>query len=325
MNSAQPTVVVALQQFCSGDPAPLNLLKHAGIAVRLNDLGRRMQPEDLKGRLAGADAVIAGVETYPAALLKSLPRLKLISRCGVGTDAIDLEACRRLGIEVRTTPEETVTPVAEMTVAMILALARNLPLHITESNSGQWKKRMGHLLSEWTIGIVGLGRIGRAVAHLLSGFGPRIIAVDPLLQPAGCPAYVEISLWGDLLRQADCVSLHVSRRPEEGPLLGPNEFREMKKGACLVNTARGFLIDEHALEESLRTGHIAGAALDVFASEPYQGPLSKHPNCILTPHVSTLTKSSRMAMELKAAQHVVDFFSGVRGQRDPVLFQFEGR
>ncbi len=303
------TVYVALQQFCEEDERPRQLLRAAGCEVRGNTLGRRLRPEVMADALRGADAVIAGVEPYPGELLRALPQLRCLSRCGVGTDAIDLKAARDLGVAVFTTIDEVVEPVAQMTVAMILALARNVPWHLADMRAGQWKKRTGFLLGEWSIGLVGFGRIGRAVARLLAPFGPRVLIADPAVTADAVPPGVARRDLATLLAEADVVSLHASRQPADGPLIGRAEFRQMKSGSLLVNTARGFLVDETALYEALTSGHLAGAALDVFEAEPYDGPLARLPQVLCTPHVATLTRASRAAMELRAAQHIVDWFA----------------
>lgn len=306
---SSPTVYVALQQFCEQDDRPRKLLREAGFNLKENSLGRRPRKEELPELLREADAVIAGVEPYGAEMLSALPRLKCISRCGAGNEAIDLETARRRNIAVFTTPDETTEPVAQMAVAMILALARNLPLHLRDFTQGSWKKHTGVLLSEWTVGLVGFGRIGRAVAKHLQPFGPKILAADPALASAPLPSGVEGRSFQDLLVQSDLISLHANRHPSEGPLLGPEEFRRMKPGCRVVNTARGHLIDEAALLAALKAGQISAAALDVFQEEPYTGPLAQLPQVLLTPHVSTLTTASRAAMELRSAQNVVEFFS----------------
>lgn len=299
-------VYVTLQQFCERDPRPRNLLREAGFEVRENTLGRRVRREEMPALLRDAHAVLAGVEPYDATLLAMLPNLRCISRCGVGTDAVDLEAARRRGVAVLTTPEEVVEPVAQMTLAMILSLARNLPRHLAEMRDGQWKKRTGALLSEWSIGLVGFGRIGRAVERYLRVFGPRVLVVDPALKAGDVPSTVEWCEFPSLLGAADLISLHASRRLDEGALLGRRELAMMKPGSALVNTARGFLVEEAALYDALRSGHLAAAALDVFEREPYTGPLTTLPQVLCTPHVASLTNRSRAAMELRSAQHIVD-------------------
>ena len=302
-------VYVALQQFCEADAGPRQLLLDAGCDVRQNALGRRLHREELLAALREADAVVAGVEAYDAALFDALPRLRCISRCGIGTDAIDLEEARRRGIIVYTTPDEVTEPVAQLTVGMILALARNLPQHVDDSRKALWKKRTGVLLSEWTIGLVGFGRIGRAVAQYLKPFGPRILVSDPALSPSETLSGVERVALPALLAASDLVSLHAGRPAGAGPLLGRQELAAMKPGSRLVNTARGHLVDEAALYDAIQSGRLAGAALDVFTEEPYAGPLAQLPQVVCTPHVASLTRASRTAMERRSAQHIVEWVS----------------
>jgi D-3-phosphoglycerate dehydrogenase len=228
----------------------------------------------------------------------------------VGTDAIDLEAAKRLGITIRTTSEEVVEPVAQMTVAMILALARNLPQHGVDFRQGLWRKAPGVLLSEWTIGLVGFGRIGRAVERYLRPFGPEVLVTDPAVGLSQLPPGVEACDLPTLLTRSDLVSIHATRRPEEGILISQTELDLMKPGARLVNTARGHLVDEWALLRALESGHLAGAALDVFETEPYTGRLAQLPQVLLTPHVASLTRASRVAMEIRCVTNMVDFFRG---------------
>lgn len=281
----------------------------AGFEVRENNSGKRLEREEMLAACQDADAVLAGLEPYDAELLGALPRLRCISRCGVGADNIDLEAARRFNIAVLTTPEEVVEPVAQMTVAMIFALARNFPLHEMEFRAGRWQKHTGYLLSEWTIGLVGFGRIGRRVASYLRTFGPRLLIADPYLAPSSLPEGVEVSGLPQLLAESDLVSLHAARSPELGPILGRSEIAAMKAGSRMVNTARGYLVDESALYQALESGHLSAAALDVFSREPYDGPLAKLPQVLCTSHVATLTRASRIAMELRCAENAVSFFS----------------
>ncbi|MBI1952783.1 MAG: phosphoglycerate dehydrogenase [Candidatus Omnitrophica bacterium] len=306
----QPVVFVALAQFGESDDRPLQLLREAGFEIHRNPLGRRLKGEEMASLLARADAVVAGVEPYDRRLLQSLKNLKVISRCGTGTDSIDLASASELAIAVLTTPEEVTAPVAEITVGMILALARDFPLHLRNLDQGLWKKQVGHLLSEWSIGLIGFGRVGQAVEKLLRPFGPRILVCDPVLPAGQRPEGVSNLPLADLLAQSDLVSLHAARDPRQGPVLGSREFAQMKPGARLVNTARGHLVDEAALVGALQSGRLSSAALDVFETEPYVGPLSHMPQVLLTPHIASLTRASRTRMELRAVQNLIPFFRG---------------
>jgi D-3-phosphoglycerate dehydrogenase / 2-oxoglutarate reductase len=301
------TVYIASSQFCEKDQSPLRTLLDAGLHVRRNSSGRRLKPEELIPEIADADAVIAGLEMYDAPTLNALPRMRCISRCGVGTDTIDLEAAAKLGITVLTTPDEVGEAAAQLAVGMIFALARNFPQHTADLRRESWRKQEGYLLSEWTIGIVGFGRIGQWVEKYLRPFGSRILVSDPAIDPGNAGPNVQVRDLTELLKDSDVVTLHASRRPEEGPLLDAEAIATMKAGSRIVNTARGYLVDEAALCEAMRSGHIAAAALDVYSSEPYSGPLLQFPQVLCTPHVATLTRASRIAMERRAAENVVAF------------------
>lgn len=302
------TVYVTLSQFCERDERPRRVLCDAGFHVIENKTARRIRKEEMYEALRDADAVLAAVEPYSAELLKQLPKLKCISRCGAGTDAVDLVAAKKYNKTVLATTDEIVEPVAQMAVGMMLALARNFILHKSDFLGGQWKKHTGFLLSEWTIGLIGFGKIGRAVAKYLRPFGPKILVADPYLSQRDMPEEMTLSSLDELLAKADLVSLHASLPPSAGYLLGEKEFSAMKRGSFFVNTARGYLVDEKSLEKMIQSGHLAGAAMDVFEMEPYSGSLTRYPNVLATPHVATLTHASRAAMELRCAQNVVDFF-----------------
>jgi D-3-phosphoglycerate dehydrogenase len=303
-----PHAYIALQAFAQDDPRPLQVLEQAGFAIRRNTLGRRLRREELAEQLREAVIVLAGLEPYDASVFEAAPALRCISRCGVGTDAIDLEAARRRGVTVLTTPDEVTAPVAQLTVAMILALARRLPTHLDAMRRGVWVRQLGALASEWTVGLVGFGRIGQAVARYLRPFGFRLAAHDPAYGPGDLPADVPWQPLPALLAGADVVSLHAGGRPGAVPLVGARELALMKRGSFLVNTARGFLVDETALAGALASGHLAGAALDVYAEEPYRGPLSRMPQVLCTPHIGSLTRASRAAMELRCAQQAVEWW-----------------
>jgi len=305
--TADGRILVTLSSFCEDDAAPRRLLEASGLPFAENTSGRRMAPEEILA--AGRDwiGLVAGVEPYTAATLAQLPHLACISRVGVGTDSIDRRYAEAHGIAVRNTPDAPVPAVAEMAVALMLDVLKLLTYHTALMRARQWKKRTGSMLAGRTVGLVGVGRIGRAVAERLVAFGVTLLGADPAPDAAWAGRvglrYVGLA---DLLASVDVVSLHASRPAAEGPLLGPAEIGRMKRGAVLINTARGHLVDASALEAALRSGALAGAGLDVYPEEPYAGGLCDLDTVVLTPHVATLTRETRVRMETEAVQNLLE-------------------
>lgn len=294
------SIYVTLSSFAEYDASPLNRLRESGIPFSLNTSGKRVTPAQLLAEGAAATVVIAGVENYDAATLGRMPALRCISRCGVGVDAIDLAEARARGITVLNTPDVPTQAVAELTLAMMLALCRQLPRQSDLVRRREWTRLDAHLLSGRTVGLIGLGRIGRRVAELLTPFRVKLLAVDPVADIAEAGrAGIEIVPLQRLLSAADMVSIHASGSGPSRLLLGEAELASMKRGAALVNVARGAMVDDVALASALKRGHLSGAALDVYPQEPYAGPLCDFPNVILTPHTATLTVETRVAMELE--------------------------
>ena len=259
--------------------------------------------------LQEADGLIAGTEPLNAEVLREAKRLRVISRCGVGLDNVDLAAAEARGIAVLATTEAATNAVAELTLAGILALLRHLPTLDRRCKAREWKREMGLLLEGRCVGVVGLGRIGKRVAGLLTAFGARVIAQDVRedreFASANGIEYVSLET---LLRRADIVTLHVSLGPESRRLIRAEQLALMKPGALLINCARGDLVDEKALAESLQSGHLGGAFLDTFSEEPYAGPLLDLPGVLVTPHIGSYTVESRVAMEIEAVQNLIRFF-----------------
>jgi len=309
------TVGITTSTFGREDPEPLDLLKQARIEWRLNPYGRKLQPEETIHFLREADGVIAGTEILDHAVLGQLPRMQVISRVGVGLENVDLAYAEQRGIRVFSTPDGPTQGVAELTLGGLLAVLRGVARSDAAVRRGDWKKPMGHLLQGKTVGLIGLGRIGRAFAVLVRPFAVSLIAfdVDPDLTAAQKLGVQFVGL-EEILAQSDVVSLHLSGVAAR-PLLGEQEFLRMKPGAVVVNTARGGWLDEKALAQSLRNGHLGGAYLDVFEEEPYRGPLAELANVVLTPHLGSYAAECRLRMEAEAARHVVAFFGGREGKR----------
>jgi len=256
------------------------------------DLVKKYQP----------DGIIAGVEPITSKVLKEAGKLKIISRCGVGLDNVDLVAAKEKGIKVFNTPDAPVSAVAELTVAMIFALIRNLLKTDSNTKKGIWEKIKSSLLSEQTVGIIGCGRIGIRVASILHETGCRILGYDVLNINS---KFFERVSFHDILILSDIISLHIPLTPENYHIINRNEMKKMKPGAILINTSRGGLIDEKELFEYLKNGHLGGAGLDVFEEEPYNGALCELENVILTPHIGSSAGESRLRMEEESVKNLI--------------------
>jgi D-3-phosphoglycerate dehydrogenase len=256
--------------------------------------------ENLRDNVIG---LIAGLEPLNARVLDAAPSLKAIARVGIGLDTVDLAAAEARGIEIFNTPEPPAQAVAELTIGHILGMLRNISRVDRAIRSGEWKGQFGQLLAGKTVGVVGFGRIGRKVTDLLVPFGVNVIAHDPITSNAPGVRFVDLST---LLATSDIVTLHVPYTMDNHHMIGGKEMASMKKGAFLVNIARGGLIDEDALRSSLVSGHLAGAALDCFEVEPYAGPLKDLNNVVMTAHMGTYATETRGQMEREAAGHLVD-------------------
>ena len=309
-------ILVSTSAFTRFDPASLERLRACGCAVILNPHGRRLRPEETAALLEGAVGVVAGTEAYPAYLLTGARGLRAISRVGVGVDGIDLEAAARLGIAVRSTPEAPTGAVAELTLGLLLALARRIAEADRAVRGGRWSPPAGRLLEGRTLGVVGLGRIGRRVVELCAPLRMRLLAREPAPDPVFVRRHgVALVDLETLLAEADVVSLHVPLTGETHRLLGPERLARMRPGALLINTARGGLVDEAALAEALAAGRLARAALDVFEEEPYAGPLRGLETAVPTAHMGSATRETRIAMERAAVENLLEAL-GPAGARD---------
>ena len=309
-------IAITTTTFGKYDERPLKLLEEYGLEVVLNPYGRTLKKDEVIEFCKGAIGVIAGTEildidtlecltkTYSQSSVLSPQSLKVISRCGSGLANVDLDTAKRLGIKVFNTPDAPIVAVAELTVGLILNLLRKVCWMDRNLRNEQWEKMMGNLLNKKKVGIKGLGRIGKKVAELLRPFGCEIAYADPYVSD-GLLGMKRLS-FDDLLGWADIITIHVSVKDR---LVGEKEFQLMKKGAWLVNTSRGGVVDEKVLYEHLKNGYLAGAALDVFEEEPYAGPIKELDNVIVTPHIGSYAKEARVEMEI---QTVENLFKGLR-------------
>jgi D-3-phosphoglycerate dehydrogenase / 2-oxoglutarate reductase len=296
-------VLISTSSFGVADASPLERLEHEGVEVSLNPHGRVLTEEEIAELIAEVDGLIAGTEPLSERVLAQAPRLRVISRVGVGIERIDLDAAERRGVQVFITPDALTDAVAEMTLAGMLTLLRGLHTMNAALHAGRWEKTMGSLLRGKTVGIVGLGRIGQAVALLLAPFGVRRIACDAEPDHDWAAANgVEFMSLRDLLPQAQIASVHASGRE---CLIDAEELSLLPEGALVLNVARGGLVDEAALHAALSSGRLAGCYVDTFEREPYDGPLRELPNALLTPHVGSYAREARVRMEREAVENLL--------------------
>lgn len=287
-----------------------------GLEVVVNT---KLDPKALREALKDADGIVIRSGTQlTAEVLQDQPRLKVIVRAGVGVDNIDVPTATRQGIVVMNTPGGNTVSTAEHTMALMLALSRNVAKANDSLKGGKWdrNKFTGTQLGGKTLGIVGLGRVGLAVAKRAQGFDMRVIGFDPFLSADRAAEFgiESVSPLDDLWGQCDYITLHTPLSAETRDLIGKAELEKMKPGVRIINCARGGLIDEPALAEALTAGKVAGAAVDVFEPEPppTDNVLVNHPQVLVTPHLAASTEEAQISVAVEAARLLSDFF--LRGQ-----------
>jgi D-3-phosphoglycerate dehydrogenase len=305
-------ILIATRSFGSTSTKPWEMLELAGCDLVKADMSRDMTEERLMGLLAEADGAIVGVVPMTARVLERSPRLKVVSMHGVGVDHIDVTVASRLGIVVANCVGTNDQAVADLTVGLMISIARSIPRVDQDLRAGGWGRYKGVELWNKTLGLVGFGKIGRAVAKRALGFDMRVLVYDP---------YVEVSdlvLQGidsmpldEVIKRADYLSLHAPLNADTQHMIGEPQFEAMKSTAYLINTARGGLVDELALYAALTENQIAGAALDVYALEPpVDSPLLGLSNVVVTPHVGAHTREAIERTSVMAVENVLRTLEG---------------
>lgn len=292
-------IAITTTSFAEFDRQPLELLKANNFEAILNPYKRKLKGEEVIALCQDAVGMIAGTESLDAKVIEQLNTVKVISRCGSGMDNVDSAAAKKKGIKVFNTPDAPTLAVAELTLGLILGVLRKVNQMDAALRCGKWDKLMGNLLYGKKVGIIGFGRIGRKIASLLKPFDCQIAYVDPFIYD-GAAGFRSLAK-EDLLKWAEIITIHVSTNEK---LIGKEEFKLMTKGSWIINVSRGQVLDEDALYEHLKEGDIAGAALDVFGEEPYQGRLKELDNVILTPHIGSYAKEARVNMEIEAVKNL---------------------
>src|SRR5437667_6808628 len=309
MAALMPRVLISDKLEAPG----LDLLRQAGIEL---DERHGLTGEALQDAMRAADGMIVRSGTKVTAQLLEQPgKLRAIVRAGVGVDNIDVAAATRKGIVVMNTPGGNTISTAEHTITLMMALARHIPAADASVRQNKWERTrfVGTQLAGKTLGVVGLGRIGREVARRAVGLDMKVIGFDPFLAPDRASQLGIESVTGldQLLPRCDFLTVHTPLTDETRDLIGAKELALLPRGARVLNCARGGIINEEALAEALRSGHLAGAALDVFVQEPppAEHPFLKLPNVVLTPHLGASTVEAQTSVALEAAQLLVDFLT----------------
>ncbi len=275
----------------------------------------KLSPEELALRIKDADGVIVRSATkITADLMDKAEKLRVIGRAGVGVDNIDVKAATQRGIVVMNAPDGNTITTAEHTIALLVSMARNVPQAHTKLQNGVWDKKsfVGVELNGKTLGLIGLGRIGKHVAKVAKGFGMKIFAFDPFVSPEQAKEFgFELGTLDEVFANADFLTIHTPVTDETRNIIGEDAFSKMKQGVRIINCARGGLVDEAALLVAIENGTVAGAALDVFSSEPLDenSPLLKNDKIITTPHLGASTTEAQQGVALTVAEQMRDFLT----------------
>lgn len=313
----QYRVLVTPTSFGRDDPRLKAELEAAVGEVIYNPTSRPLSSEQLAELLPGCYGYIAGLDVVDRAALAAADRLKIIARYGAGVDRVDLDATREKGIIVTNTPGANTVSVAELAIGLMLAVARSIPQANAATKSGEWPRLKGISLEGRTVGLVGFGAIGRAVARRLQGYDCTLLAYDPYPNVEAAQALnVSLLPLDQLLGQADVVSLHLPAMPETRGMVDADFLRQIKPGSILINTARGEIINEADLLAALQSGHLHGAGLDAFAAEPpgADNPLLHLPQVIATPHTGAHTDGATNGMGWGALRNLLP---ALRGEEPP--------
>lgn len=310
-------IFISTYPFGLYNSEPIDILNQMGWDVQLNPLKRKLKSTEVAELAKNVDAIIAGTEDLTP-LIHNNPKLKIISRVGIGLDSVPLQLCRERNITVAYTPDAVTMAVVELTIGLMITLTRKVNLADKELREGGWSRFTGKRLGESKIGIIGLGRVGKNVLRILSGFKPKEILLNDtkdkfkevaeILQKENISyRFVDKEV---IYSESDIVSIHVPLTCSTRNMIGEKELSLFSKDAFLINTARGGIVNEEVLYQFLLEKKISGAAIDVFEEEPYKGKLIGLENILLTQHMGSCSYDCRLLMERGAAEEVLRFFTG---------------
>jgi len=318
-------VLITTIPFGDKNKLPLEMLDTCGIEYLINPLGRKPTENELIEMISDFDVVIAGTESISKKVIDRSNKLKMISRVGIGLNSVDLIAVKERNIKVSYTPDAPAPAVAEFTMGLILSLLRSTHVSNDQLHKGEWKRIMGRRLSEITLGLIGIGKIGSRVIRRTKPFGtPRLLVndIDSSYQ-TNLDFKLEWVSKEKIYKEADIICLHLPLTKHTLNMIRKKELLTMKNDASIINVSRGGIINEQDLYEVMKSGHLSGAAIDVFETEPYYGKLREIERCILTPHMASMSIDCRSRMEIEATEEVVRFFKGEELQNEVPLAEYD--
>jgi D-3-phosphoglycerate dehydrogenase len=305
-------ILITPRSFASFSDKPLKMLTEKDYKIKRNNTGRPYKKEEMLKLIKDVDGIIIGIDELSAEIIEEANALKAISKYGIGLDNIDINTATNKKIIVTNTPTANVDAVADLAFGLILSLARRIPEADRKTKSGKWGKIIGKSVWEKTIGIIGLGKIGKQVVKRAKGFEMNILVFDIVKDEKFAQKYgIKYVNLEKLLRKSDYISIHIPLNNATRGMISYEELEKMKKDAFLINTSRGGIVDEEALYNALRNNKLRGAALDVYKNEPLrESPLKELDNVIMTPHIGAYTEEAIDNMGIQAAQNLIDVLEG---------------
>ena len=305
-------VLITTVPFGGRNRLPLELLEKAGIEYLVNPYNTKLTENQLIDLVADFDVIIAGTEPITEKVMARGAKLKLISRVGIGLDSVDLIGARERGVKVSYTPDAPAPAVAELALGMMLTLLRSVHVSNLQVHQGKWQRIFGRRLSEISVGIIGVGRIGTHLLRCMSGFGRIHLLVNDIMPNSKLDQEFKLE-WvtkEQIYKEADIISLHLPLTSLTRNMICREQLLGMRQDALIVNTSRGGIINESDLYEVMVAGHLGGAAIDVFVNEPYDGKLAEIERCLLTAHMGPMSIDCRAQMEIEATEEVIRFLAG---------------
>ena len=302
-------IFITTSTFGEFSNKPVKLLEKNGFNITYNKTSRKLTTSELQDLIHKFDGIIAGTEEYNSEILMKAKKLKIISRVGVGIDNIDLSYTQNNNISVYKTKISPAPAVAELVIYFIINSFRKLSFQSNNLKDKNWGKKMGSLFQGKTLGIIGLGTIGKSLVKLTKGFNLEYLASDLYEDKEFSKIYnVKYCKISELLEKSDIVTIHLNLTQENQGLINLSKLKKMKKTAIIINTSRGEIVCEDDLEIAIKDKIISGAGLDVFSEEPYEGSLLNHENILTTPHIGSYAKEIRIKMELESVENLIEGF-----------------